>query len=144
MPQKQKTLAPSIAQRLIATETFGQTLASQTELPVTQPSPATLTFASPQNGKIHVAVRIAANETVASVVDDANNTYSLILVPTIPNTSDRWEVWEATNVAEMNGTVITTTNGGDVIWAMLSSINPPPSYSVAQALPVVAEPPVKV
>jgi hypothetical protein len=116
------TLTPNPSQHQIADVSVfgGQTLAQQTQLSFSSPSPVTLTFTTPTTVGNTVNVLVQTSGTVASVTDDSGNTYTKLTSGTLPN-GQHYEVWTSPNIAQaLTGVVITTSS--DITSAMLSEI----------------------
>jgi hypothetical protein len=118
------TLTPTSSQHQIGDVAVygGQTLVQQTSLDFTSPSPTTLTFANSTTVGNKVNILVQTSDTIASVTDDAGNSYSKLTSGTLPS-GQHYEVWTCSKIGTVStGVTMTTANAGEISSAMLSEI----------------------
>jgi hypothetical protein len=118
------TLQPTPSQHQIADVAVygGQTLVQQTQLSFASSSPATLTFQNPTAVGNKVNVLVQTSDTVATVTDDAGDTFSKLNSGNLPS-GQHYEVWTCSKIVTAStGVTVTTANAGEISSAMLSEI----------------------
>jgi hypothetical protein len=100
----------------------GQTLVQQTQLAFSTASPTILTFANSTTVGNKVNVLVQTSDTVATVTDDAGNSYSKLTSGTLPS-GQHYEVWTCSKIGTAStGVTVTTADAGAILSAMLSEI----------------------